>query len=158
MTHVVLYADTNILEKHAASIFRVEVCRLWYDGLHHCLVFFFYIHYLTALSIGLYSVNDRMINGIWSGWWNEGRQGKLKYSEKTCPRATLSTTNHTWLNLGSDLFNITSYPHCTNYRPWRLRQHVPLKRWYQAMQWCMVSQLRGPRSEDGFIAWGLKSD
>jgi hypothetical protein len=26
---------------------------------------------------------------------NEDRQGKPKYSEKTCPRATLSTTNPT---------------------------------------------------------------
>jgi hypothetical protein len=28
-------------------------------------------------------------------WWNEDWQGKLKYSEKTCPSATLSTTNPT---------------------------------------------------------------
>jgi hypothetical protein len=26
-------------------------------------------------------------------WWNEDWQGKPKYSEKTCPSATLSTTN-----------------------------------------------------------------
>jgi hypothetical protein len=31
----------------------------------------------------------------WRIWWNEW-QGKLKYSEKTCPDATLSTTNPTW--------------------------------------------------------------
>jgi hypothetical protein len=39
----------------------------------------------------------------WRIWWNEW-QGKPKYSEKTCPDATLSTTNPTWpdpeLNLG----------------------------------------------------------
>jgi hypothetical protein len=28
-------------------------------------------------------------------WWNEDWQGKPKYSEKTCPSATLSTTNPT---------------------------------------------------------------
>jgi hypothetical protein len=32
-------------------------------------------------------------------WWNEDWQGKLKYSEKTCPSGTLSTTNPTWLDL-----------------------------------------------------------
>jgi hypothetical protein len=33
---------------------------------------------------------------LWSNWWwNEDWQGKPKYSEKTCPSATLSTTNPT---------------------------------------------------------------
>jgi hypothetical protein len=32
----------------------------------------------------------------WRIWWNDDRQGKLKYSEKTCPSATLSTINPTW--------------------------------------------------------------
>jgi hypothetical protein len=36
---------------------------------------------------------------MWNIRWNENWQGKLKYSEKTCPRATLSTTNPTWLGL-----------------------------------------------------------
>jgi hypothetical protein len=29
---------------------------------------------------------------FWSNWWNDDWQGKRKYSEKTCPSATLSTT------------------------------------------------------------------
>jgi hypothetical protein len=29
---------------------------------------------------------------FWSNWWNEDWQGKPKYSEQTCPSATLSTT------------------------------------------------------------------
>jgi hypothetical protein len=33
-------------------------------------------------------------------WWNEDCQGKLKYSENTCPNATLSTTYLTWLDPG----------------------------------------------------------
>jgi hypothetical protein len=33
---------------------------------------------------------------LWSNWWNEDWQGKPKYSEKTCPSATLSTTDPTW--------------------------------------------------------------
>jgi hypothetical protein len=37
---------------------------------------------------------------FWRNWWNEYWQGKPKYSEKTCPSATLSTTNPTWLDPG----------------------------------------------------------
>jgi hypothetical protein len=36
----------------------------------------------------------------WRIYWNEDWQGKLKYSEKTCPNATLSTTNPTWPDPG----------------------------------------------------------
>jgi hypothetical protein len=39
---------------------------------------------------------------LWNIWWNEDWQRKPKYSKKTCPSATLSTTNHTWRDLGSD--------------------------------------------------------
>jgi hypothetical protein len=39
---------------------------------------------------------------LWSIWWNEDFQGKPKYSEKTCPSATLSTTNLTWPDQGSN--------------------------------------------------------
>jgi hypothetical protein len=35
---------------------------------------------------------------LWSNRLNANWQGKPKYSEKTCPSATLSTTNPTWLN------------------------------------------------------------
>jgi hypothetical protein len=40
---------------------------------------------------------------LWSNWWNEDWQGKPKYSEKTCCSATLSTTNPTWQDPGSNL-------------------------------------------------------
>jgi hypothetical protein len=39
---------------------------------------------------------------VWSSRWNENWQGKPKYSDKICPSATLSTTNHTWPDLGSN--------------------------------------------------------
>jgi hypothetical protein len=39
---------------------------------------------------------------LWSNWWNEDWQGKPKYSEKTFPSATLSTTNPTWPDPGSN--------------------------------------------------------
>jgi hypothetical protein len=37
---------------------------------------------------------------MWSSRWNEKWWKKQKYSEKTCPNATLSTTNPTWPDLG----------------------------------------------------------
>jgi hypothetical protein len=37
----------------------------------------------------------------WRIWWNEW-QGKPKYSENTCPDATLSTINPTWPDPGSN--------------------------------------------------------
>jgi hypothetical protein len=39
---------------------------------------------------------------LWSNWWYEDWQGKPKYSEKTCPSATLSTTNPTRPDPGSN--------------------------------------------------------
>jgi hypothetical protein len=39
---------------------------------------------------------------VWSSRWNEDWQGKPKHSEKTCPSATLSTTNLTWPDPGSN--------------------------------------------------------
>jgi hypothetical protein len=48
----------------------------------------------------------RMIDGdewwLWSSWWNEDWHGKPKYSEKTFPSATLSTTNPTWPDMRSN--------------------------------------------------------
>jgi hypothetical protein len=39
---------------------------------------------------------------MWSSRWNEDWQGKPKYSEKPSPSATLSTTNPTWPDRGSN--------------------------------------------------------
>jgi hypothetical protein len=36
-------------------------------------------------------------------WWNNMYRGKAKNSEKTCPRATLSATNSTWADPGTNL-------------------------------------------------------
>jgi hypothetical protein len=36
----------------------------------------------------------------WRNWWNENWHRKPKYSEKTCPNATLSTTSRTWPDPG----------------------------------------------------------
>jgi hypothetical protein len=39
---------------------------------------------------------------LWNNWWNANWQGKPKYLEKTRPSSTRSTTNPTWLDLGSN--------------------------------------------------------
>jgi hypothetical protein len=39
---------------------------------------------------------------LWNSWWNEDWLEKTKYMEKTCPSATLSTENPTWLDLVSN--------------------------------------------------------
>jgi hypothetical protein len=44
--------------------------------------------------IGLF-YQSRVIDEYGTFWWNEKFQGKLMYSEKTCPSGTLSTTNPT---------------------------------------------------------------
>jgi hypothetical protein len=39
---------------------------------------------------------------VWISRWNKDWQGKPKYSEKTCPSATLSTTNPPWTDSSSN--------------------------------------------------------
>jgi hypothetical protein len=39
---------------------------------------------------------------LWRNRWNANWEGKPKYSEKTCPSATLSITNPTWPDPGSN--------------------------------------------------------
>jgi hypothetical protein len=49
----------------------------------------------------LISILYQPLNGrrVWSSRWNENWQGEPKFSEKTCPNASLCTTNHMWSNL-----------------------------------------------------------
>jgi hypothetical protein len=42
------------------------------------------------------------VRWVWSILWNENCQKTPNYSEKTCPSVTLSTTNPTWPESGSD--------------------------------------------------------
>jgi hypothetical protein len=73
---------------------------------------------------------------LWSNWWNEDWQGKPKYSEKICPSATLSTTNTTWPDPGSNpgrrggkpATNCLSYGAASTgayYNTWASSFHVP---------------------------------
>jgi hypothetical protein len=56
---------------------------------------------------------------VWRDWWNEDWQGKPKYSEKTCPSATLSTTNPTWLDPGSNPGRRDRKPATNRFELWR---------------------------------------
>jgi hypothetical protein len=82
-------------------------------GVHCNLSYLVYTFFLIASGVGLSplycghfwfivpALDDRW-GWLCSNWWNEDWQGKPKYSEKTCPSATLSTTNPTWPDLGSN--------------------------------------------------------
>jgi hypothetical protein len=74
-----------------------------------CDVYFFLVSWvgLRLSPLGTSATNWPTVPGLdnkwmWSSRWNENWQGKPKYSEKTCPSATLSTTNPTWPDLGSN--------------------------------------------------------
>jgi hypothetical protein len=54
---------------------------------------------------------------LWSIWWNENWQGKLKYLEETCLSATLCTTNSTCPDLGSNPGHRGGNP-ATNHLSW----------------------------------------
>jgi hypothetical protein len=47
---------------------------------------------------------------LWRNWCNKDWHGKPKYSEKTCPTATFSTTNPTWLDPGTSVLHEFCFP------------------------------------------------
>jgi hypothetical protein len=53
-------------------------------------------------SATVWSIAATPDDRVWSSRWNENWQRKRKYSEKTCPGTTSSTTNPTWPDLGLD--------------------------------------------------------
>jgi hypothetical protein len=83
-------------------------------------IYLFVVH-LATLSVFLFARQDETIQlvrrplesllhhpqmtewSLLSSWWNENWQEKLKYSEKTCPGANLSTTTPTRSDLGPNL-------------------------------------------------------
>jgi hypothetical protein len=73
-----------------ATVFLIsEVCVVT-----DCSKLFFFIKSLGTAATSDLSYKPQMIDedDFWSIWWNKDWQGKPKYSEKTCPSATLSTT------------------------------------------------------------------
>jgi hypothetical protein len=81
----------------------VKWLALWPFHIRHRLIFFLFVrwdfgycgHYWPIVP----APDDRW-GWLWRNWWNKDWQGKPKYSEKTYPSATLSTTNPTWLDPG----------------------------------------------------------
>jgi hypothetical protein len=99
-----IFLKTGIVSKYC-------VCKDWlqrrqkFFKKNYDSVFFFYLcggtfgycgHYWTIVP----APDDRWW-WLWRNWWKEDWQGKpKKYSEKTCPSATLSTTNPKVLDPG----------------------------------------------------------
>jgi hypothetical protein len=59
-----------------------------------------WVHLVLWPLLACCTTADDRRQWMWSNWWNEDWQGKPKYSEKTCPSATLSTTTLTWPDPG----------------------------------------------------------
>jgi hypothetical protein len=69
-------------------------------------LFFFFFSNLCRETLGTAATTGLLYRWwwVWRNWRNEDWQGKPKYSAKTYPRATLSTTNHTWLVVANFLY------------------------------------------------------
>jgi hypothetical protein len=104
--HWVDLRDMVLLEglcklKNSMTISELEPATFRLNQLHYRMPPFFFLfvgcdfcycgHYWPIVP----APDDRWW-WLWRNWWNEDWQGKPKYSEKTYPRATLSTTNPTW--------------------------------------------------------------
>jgi hypothetical protein len=72
---------------------------LWWGG-----VGWDWVHLVTSATVWpiVPTPDDRWWWWLCSNQWNAKWQGKPKYSEKTCPSATFSTTNPTLPDLGSN--------------------------------------------------------
>jgi hypothetical protein len=107
-------------DQHFCFIFRTYpvlisvVLLLAYSELSHaapmCVSFCSLVSWggVRLSPIGTSATNSPIVPALgdrwwmWSSLWNENWQRKPKYSEKTYPIATLSTTNPTWPDLGSN--------------------------------------------------------
>jgi hypothetical protein len=104
------YLTLNISKHLIKHLWYRITQRIIYDPMLSWLsygsVFFFYSYWGETEYCGHYwsivpAPDDRWW-WLWRNWWNEYWPGKPKYWEKTCPSATLSTTNFTWLDPGSN--------------------------------------------------------
>jgi hypothetical protein len=80
---------------------------------------------------------------MWSSRWNDNWQGKPKYSEKTCPSATLSTTNLARPDLGSNPGSRGGKP-ATNRLSYGTALKPPLLLYSKRFWWwCMTLEVTG---------------
>jgi hypothetical protein len=91
-----------------------------------CLFFFFLVSRggVRLRPLGTSATNWPIVPATDDRWWwmcssrwNENWQGRPKYSENTCPSATLSSTNPTWPDLGSNPGRRGGKPELWHYRP-----------------------------------------
>jgi hypothetical protein len=84
---------------------------------------------------------------VWSSRWNENWQGKPKYSEKTCPSSTLSTTNPTLPDLGSIPDRSGGKPATNRLSCGTARRTVSARKYENGALWVWFTnpQLRGER-------------
>jgi hypothetical protein len=85
---------------------------------------------------------------MWSSRWNENWHGKPKYSEITCPSATLSTKNPTWPDLGSN-----TGPRCEKPAINRLSYGTAFTHCIGAGGYSPVSHLGGPCSIPYYVGF-----
>jgi hypothetical protein len=99
----------HLLSRPSFTVFKS------FNAMHHILSFWQHLFFLVPLralrlsALGTSATNWPIVPAqdnrwwVWSSRWNEDWQGKPKYSEKSCPSATLSTTNPPWPDLGWNL-------------------------------------------------------
>jgi hypothetical protein len=90
------YSTHWCCEVHSENVGGMQ---LWLAPMQH-MPFFNSWGGITPSPLGMPATSGRILQAlddiwIWSIWCNENFQGKSKYSEKTCPSTTLSTTNPT---------------------------------------------------------------
>jgi hypothetical protein len=86
---------------------------------------------------------------VWTSRWSENYQGKEKYSEKTCPSATLSTINPTGPDLRSNpghscrkpATNRLSYGTTSRWRKFQCSCVVTISLWYKSSELCGLHPL-----------------
>jgi hypothetical protein len=62
--------------------------------------YFFWVRLVRRPLTGLWHVRALDNSKYAASWRTDNWQGKPKYTKETCPSATYSTTNPTWLDLG----------------------------------------------------------
>jgi hypothetical protein len=103
------HEDTRVLPSRSRRL-----CRISSHLMEWCLNGFVFIFLIRIVGGGVQAGSTRHVGHWmayctcpgwlwwWTIWWNEDWQGKPKYSEETCPSATLSTTNPTRPDPGSN--------------------------------------------------------
>jgi hypothetical protein len=100
--HAVCFMPVSCLAYSSMELLASKSLQLFKE---YVLVSFLFFWSGVRLSpLGIQPIVPAKDDKWWCAWgsrWYENWQGKQKYSEKTYPSATSSTTNPTWPDLGS---------------------------------------------------------